>query len=343
MRRKLEMLVPAALLSAVLLVGATAIAMAASSPAVTTGTHSGVTDTSGVLHGSINPNDSATTYYFEWGLTTAYGVTSAPHSAGHGTKPVAVRTTATGLIPGTPYHYRLVATNGAGSATGTDQTFTTAGHPPPGVSTGAATQIGKNSATVTAVVNPNNQATTHYFQYGTSTTYGSQTIEATVPAGTTPVTVTASVQGLEAQTIFHYRIVALHGNTPPQPGADGTFMTLPLHRPVPHINSKTRPLHAAHKPFVLTTTGSVHGPSWIPAVYDCRGNVSIRFLLGSRRIGSTLVPLGPDCKFSGESVFKRLPGHGHLKPPVKITVVAHYLGNGYLTPHKTSGQTVALG
>lgn len=343
MKRKLEMLVPAALVSAVLVAGSAAIAVAASSPAVTTGTHTHITDTTATLHGAINPNSSATTYYFEWGLTTAYGVTSTPHSAGHGTKAVAVATDATALIPGTVYHYRLVATNGSGTATGADRSFKTAGNPPPGVSTGPATQIGKNGATVTAVVSPNKQATTYYFQYGTSTTYGSQTIAATVPAGDVPVTVTAAVAGLEAQTIFHYRIVALHGNTPPQPGADGTFMTLPVHRPVPHVQARTRPLHAAHKPFVLTTTGSVHGPSWIPAVYDCRGNVSIRFLLGSRRIRSTLVPLEPTCTFSGQTVFNRLPGHGHLHAPVKIIAVAHYLGNGYLTPHKTSGQAVSLG
>jgi hypothetical protein len=343
MKRKLQMLMPAALLSAVLVAGGAAIAVAAASPSVTTGTHTHVTDTTATLHGSINPNDSATTYYFEWGLTTAYGLTSAPRSAGHGTKTVALAGDATALIPGTVYHYRLVATNGSGTATGADHSFKTAGHPPPVVSTGPAAQIGKNGATVTAVISPNNQATTYYFQYGTSTTYGSQTIAATVPASTAPVTVTAAIAGLEAQTIFHYRIIALHSNTSPQPGADGTFMTLPVHRPVPHIKARTRPLHAAHKPFVLTTTGSVHGPSWIPAVYDCRGNVSVRFLLGSRRIGSTLIPLEPNCTFSGQTVFNHLPGHGHLQPPVHITVVAHYLGNGYLTPHKTSGQTVSLG
>lgn len=341
MKSKLEMLVPAALLSVVVAVGVTAVAVAASSPAVATGTPAHVTDTSAVLRGTINPNGRATAYYFEWGLTTAYGVTSVEHSAGHGTSPVSVSATAAALIPGTIYHYRLIAANGSGSASGADRTFKTAGNPPPGVSTGPATQVGRNSATLTAEVSPNKQATTYYFQYGPSTTYGSQTLAATVPAGTAPVTVTASVQGLEAQTIFHYRIVALHANTVPQPGADVTFMTLPLHRPVPAIHARTRPRHAAHKPFVLTTTGSVHGPSWIPAIYDCRGNVSIRFFLGSRRIGSTLVPLGPDCRFSGQTVFNKLPGH---RPgPVALTVVAHYLGNFYLTPHKTSGQTITLG
>jgi phosphodiesterase/alkaline phosphatase D-like protein len=340
MKRKLEMLAPAALLSAVLVVGFAAAAVAASSPAVTTGTHSGVSDTSAVLHGTINPNGSATAYYFEWGLTTAYGVTSAAHSAGHGTKARSVSTSAKGLIPGTVYHYRLVAANGSGSATGADRTFKTAGNPPPGVSTGPATQIGKNAATLTAVVSPNKQDTTYYFQYGPSTAYGSQTLAATVPAGTAPVTVTANIQGLEAQTIFHYRIVALHGNTAPQPGADASFMTLPLHRPMPQIHARTRPLRDSTRPFVFTTTGSIHGPFWIPAIYDCSGNVSIRYFRGRRRVGSTLVPLGPDCRFSGQTVFHKVPG-GHR--PVAITVLARYLGNSYLMPRRTNGQTITFG
>jgi phosphodiesterase/alkaline phosphatase D-like protein len=339
MKRTFAMLLGAVAVSSVLVV--TAVAVAASSPAVDTGTHSHVTDTSAQLHGTINPNGSATTYYFQWGLTTAYGVESAGHSAGHGTTAVSVAITASGLIPGTIYHYRLVATNGAGTTIGADHSFKTAGNPPPGVSTGPATQIGKNNATLTGVVSPNKQATTYYFQYGTSTAYTGQTIAATVPAGTAPVTVTANVQGLEAQTIFHYRIIASHGNTPPQPGADATFMTLPLHRPVPQIHAKTRPLHDATNPFVFTTTGSVHGPSWIPGIYDCRGNVSVRFFRGSRRIGSTLVPLGSDCNFSGQTVFNKHPGNA--PGAVAITVVVHYLGNFYLTPHKTSGQTITLG
>jgi hypothetical protein len=340
MKRKLEMLVPTVLLAAFLVVGVAAVAVAASSPSVTTGPRSHLSDTAAELTGTINPNGSATAYYFEWGLTTAYGVTSPEHSAGDGTKSVSVHTTASDLIPGTVYHYRLVAANGSGSAAGADRTFKTAGNPPPGVSTGPASQVGKNSATLTAVVSPNKQPTTYFFQYGTSTSYGSQTISAVVPAGTVPVTVTASVQGLEAQTIFHYRIVALHSNTAAQPGADATFMTLPIHRPVPQIHARTTPHRDATKPYVFTTSGSVHGPSWIPAIYDCRGNVSIRYFRGSRRIGSTLVPLGPDCKFSGQTVFNKLPG-GHA--PVAITVIAHYLGNFYLTPHKTSGQTITFG
>ena len=337
MKRTLATLVIAAVASVALAVAA--VAVAASSPTVATGTHSHVTDTSAVLHGTVNPNGSATTYYFQWGLTTAYGVNSVAHSAGHGSKPVSVSATASGLIPGTAYHYRLVATNGAGTAVGADRAFKTAGNPPPNVATGPASGVGKNSVTVTGVISPNNQATTYYFQWGTSTGYGQQTVAGTVPAGTTPATVSATIQGLEARTIFHYRLVALHGNTPPIPGSDATFMTLPRHRPVPSIRARIRPTHAAHKPFVFTTSGSVKGPNWIPGAYDCNGNVTVRFLLGRRTVGSTLVPLQPNCTFSGQTAFARVPGRSR---PAALTVRVRFAGNGYLTPRRTI-KTVTLG
>jgi phosphodiesterase/alkaline phosphatase D-like protein len=341
MKRTLAMLVLTAAVSVALVVAA--VAVAASSPTVTTGTHSHVTDSTAVLHGAVNPNGEATTYFFQWGLTTEYGVNSVAHSAGHGTKSVAVSTTATALIPGTTYHYRLVATNGSGESIGTDRTFTTAGNPPPVVATGPASQISKNTATLTAVISPNKQATAYYFQYGTSTAYTTQTVAATVAAGTTPVTVATTITGLEARTIFHYRVVALHGNTAPQPGADATFMTLPRHRPRPSIKARTTPSHDAHKPFVFTTSGSIKGPSFIPAVYDCRGNVTVQFLLGGRRIGSTLLPLQPTCKFSGQTVFNHLPHNGHLPRPVRLTVLVRYAGNGYLTPRKAAPETISEG
>jgi hypothetical protein len=338
MKRTFALLLGTVAVSSVLVL--TAVAVAASSPTVATGTHTQVTDTSVVLHGSINPNGSATTYYFQWGLTTAYGIQSDGRSAGHGAKPVSVSTTAGGLIPGTIYHYRLVATNAAGTTVGADHTVTTAGNPPPNVATGPASQVAKNSATVTAVISPNKQATTYYFEYGTTMAYGSQTIPATIPAGTAPVTVAQTIQGLEARTIFHFRIVALHGNTPPQPGSDVTFMTLPRHRPVPNIKGRTTPSHAAHKPFVFTTSGSVKGPNWIPSTYDCRGNVTVRFLFGRRQVGFALLPLGPTCRFSGQTVLAHRPGNAS---PAGLTVRVRFAGNGYLTPRRASAETVSVG
>ena len=172
MKRTLALLVPA-VVSAVLVIAA--VAVAASSPTVTTGTHSRVTDTTAVLHGTVNPNGSATTYYFQWGLTTAYGVQSVAHAAGHGTKAKAVEHDRDRADPRDALPLPADRHQRCGTTIGADHTFTTAGNPPPGVSTGPASQVGKNAATLTAEVSPNKQATSYYFQYGTSTGYGSQT------------------------------------------------------------------------------------------------------------------------------------------------------------------------
>jgi hypothetical protein len=200
--------------------------------------------------------------------------------------------------------------------------------------------VSKNSAVLTAVVNPNKQNTTYYFQWGTTTAYGLQTAIATVPAGSAPVTVSATLTGLEARTIFHYRVVAQHSNSGPLTGLDGTFMTLPRHRPRPRIRARTFPFHDAHRPFTFTTRGSIKGPNWIPSIYDCRGNVTVHFLLGHRRVGSTLLPLQPNCKFSGQTVFNHVPGRSR---PANLTVIVRFAGNGYLTPRRARAEAIRLG
>src|SRR6516165_7263316 len=127
MHTKLKVLVSVIATSA--MVGG--IAAAASSPSVTTGSASSIKTTSAVLHGAVNPNGSGTSYTFQWGLTSAYGVNGASHSAGSGTTAKSASATAGGLLPGTPYHYRLIATNRFGVTVGADRTFKTRGNPPP--------------------------------------------------------------------------------------------------------------------------------------------------------------------------------------------------------------------
>jgi hypothetical protein len=87
-----------------------------------------VTDVTAVLRGRVTPNRIATTYVFEYGTTTAYGrqYPAAPKTIDDlrtGDRPAVA--TVPMLQPGTTYHYRLVATNGAGTARTADGTFTT--------------------------------------------------------------------------------------------------------------------------------------------------------------------------------------------------------------------------
>ena len=96
-----------------------------SAPTATTLTASNLTASSATLDGLVNPNGQASGYWFNYGTTTAYGSTSATNPLMAGSSPVIVTAPLTGLLPGTTYHYQVVATNSAGSSAGTDMTFTT--------------------------------------------------------------------------------------------------------------------------------------------------------------------------------------------------------------------------
>ena len=98
---------------------------AVSAPAVTTGHAREVSYGSATLTGSLNPNGSDTSYYFQYGLTKAYGGQTAIADAGAGTSTVKVSLPVTGLEPLSVYHYRLVAVNGRGATIGGDETLLT--------------------------------------------------------------------------------------------------------------------------------------------------------------------------------------------------------------------------
>jgi sugar lactone lactonase YvrE len=84
-----------------------------------------VTATGATLAGTVNPNGSETTYYFEYGPTTSYGTKTSEVSAGSGRSAVEESKVLASLEFGTTYHYRLVAKNVAGTTLGSDQVFTT--------------------------------------------------------------------------------------------------------------------------------------------------------------------------------------------------------------------------
>jgi hypothetical protein len=80
-----------------------------------------------VLHGALVPGGDHTTYWFEVGTTTAYGIVTQPAGAGSKDKPVTVAHGIAGLSAATTYHVRLVGSHDKEVAHGADMTFTTAG------------------------------------------------------------------------------------------------------------------------------------------------------------------------------------------------------------------------
>jgi hypothetical protein len=91
-------------------------------PEANTASATSVGSSSAILHGTVIPNGSGTTYYFQYGTTTGYGSQSTSRTTGID---LSVAETVTGLSDNTTYHFRLVATNASGTSFGPDRTFQT--------------------------------------------------------------------------------------------------------------------------------------------------------------------------------------------------------------------------
>jgi hypothetical protein len=139
-------------------------------PTVTTLAATGLSATNATLNGTVNPGGAAATAYFQYGPTTGYGLFSVTNNLTATNTASAVSDLISSLSPGTPYHFRIVAANSAGSVTGSDLTFTSSVAAPT-ATTLAATGVSATNAMLNGAVNPDGLATTVYFQYGTDTNY----------------------------------------------------------------------------------------------------------------------------------------------------------------------------
>jgi hypothetical protein len=196
-------------------------------PQVTTLAPTGVTAGEATLTGTVNPEGAPTTYYFEYGTTTAYGSTvPVPReSAGSGIAPESVSCDREPIYPNDVYHVRLVATNEDGTTYGADVEFKT---PPeaPSLATGDATNVGDTDATLNgslfALVGSG--TVEWHFDYGPTTAYGSQTPDQSDGSGDATDPIRSTIGGLQPGTTYHYRLEATNpvGTTY---GADAQFTT----------------------------------------------------------------------------------------------------------------------
>lgn len=197
-------------------------------PTVTTTAAAPVDPSSETLNGTINPEGIASTYRFEYGQDTNYGNTTADVAAGSGSSDVPATDVATGLLPHTLYHVRIVGTNATGSIYGNDQIFTSAPAPPTLDGTAPfVSALRADGATVNGTVNPHGSVTTYHFDYGTTTAYGSATPDATTDTGQNDAAVFAEPTGLAPDTTYHFRLSADNGTGGTQLGVDRTFTTAP--------------------------------------------------------------------------------------------------------------------
>jgi hypothetical protein len=205
-------------------------------PDVTTEPASDIAPTSATLDGTVNPaKGGEATCRFDWGTSPSLGEVAPcdPEGVAEGESPVSVQAALTGLQPDVTYYYQVQATDRADGLTAKGETshFTTAG---PGIHDESTTNVASTSATLDARIDPNNAPTTYYFQYGTTVSYGADVPAAPgvlIGSGEGDAEVLQHLQGLLANTVYHYRVVAVSelqgGEVEVIDGADQTFVTQP--------------------------------------------------------------------------------------------------------------------
>lgn len=94
-------------------------------PEVVTNDASNISGSNARMNGTVNPNGSSTSVFFEWGLTTTYGHLTPVTAVGFGNTTLPFFADVTGLPSGT-IHYRIVAISSQGTSRGADKTIVTA-------------------------------------------------------------------------------------------------------------------------------------------------------------------------------------------------------------------------
>ncbi|NCA74923.1 MAG: PKD domain-containing protein [Alphaproteobacteria bacterium] len=193
-----------------------------SAPTAITGGATGITQTSTVVNGSVNPNSALTYVVFEFGTTTSYGhnVSAGQYS---GSVLLPITTTLNGLTPATTYHYRIKASNSHGTTYGVDSTFTTLSNQTPIAITGAATLITSSGGTIHGTFNAGGYNATAVLELGITTAYNNFLSYSI--SGYSNHAKEWGWYGLLPNTTYHYRASLIYpGGT--IYGADSNFTTL---------------------------------------------------------------------------------------------------------------------
>jgi alpha-tubulin suppressor-like RCC1 family protein len=191
-------------------------------PEVATLAATNIGPVSATLNASVRPNTLSTIAYFEYGLTTNYGNTTAPQGLGNSTNLVSVGITVSNLIRVTTYHFRAVATNATALIYGADRSFLTTND----VIALPATGLGMTNATLNGLVNPNGFLTSVVFDYGSTTNYGTTSPVISLAATNGLAAISYDLVGLASGTTYYFRVRATNDDGVRQSGGL-SFQALP--------------------------------------------------------------------------------------------------------------------
>src|SRR5262249_35226005 len=145
----------------------------------TTGDASAVTSSGATLNGSVNPGGGSVMVWFDWGTSTSLGNRTEAQTIPSGTTAVAGTFSLSKLQPHTVYYFRLDAYRSGGAhVLGDIKTFTTSDAPaeaPMTVTTGDASAITFNSATLNGKITSGGSPFGAWFEYGKTPSLGKRT------------------------------------------------------------------------------------------------------------------------------------------------------------------------
>ena len=226
---------------------------------------SAVADSTATLNGVLSPAGTVAgqpgTYEFRYRQSASEcqgGEVSeneaTPATPASGSVKEAVNAPVTGLLSGTQYTFCLVEHNSAGeAAVGPAVTFITRGA---GITEEQAYGIEVAAATLQASVDPNESNTSYHFEYDTSPYTSGASHGTSLPApseaigaGTSYVSVSVRLKGLQPGTTYYYRVVATD-EIETFDGTDKTFTTPPAPGSEPPQNCANEQ-RRAEQPFGL--------------------------------------------------------------------------------------------
>jgi hypothetical protein len=167
----------------------------------------------------------------------------------------------------------------------------------PTVETKPASPVGGAYATLNGTVNPNGETgNSYYFEYGTTTSYGSSTPKGILASGSEAVKVSKVIEGLAVNTTYHFRVVATNksGTTD---GADEVFTTTSTEKPEFAIKAGEKLTEARY-------SGTFHQAYWeVPneSTFGCgdeKGLIEGQ-VLGTKTVTGKIA--FTNCKANGEA------------------------------------------
>ena len=220
-------------------------------PGISSGTETGPGEASATLNAEVNPDGGGElkTCKFEYVEDIKYApLAPDPFEAGSsvscsqalpytGTAPTDVSAAVSGLTPGTSYHYRLLVSNENGMTEALPRTFDLQA---PSVNGVNSSNLTATTADLSAKVNPDGGDTKCRFEYGPTTGYGQSAACEPEDIGSVAAvqTVGAHLTGLEANVVYHFRLVAENpfGTTSTE---DQSFNFFPPSCPNVHLRQQT--------------------------------------------------------------------------------------------------------